>query len=108
MLNLTEAATQLGISTRTLERYTKQGIIEARTVPHGRTRRNEYTPEAVAELADKLKAGTVRPAVDGLTRTDTNRHEPTQAIAPTRTDTNRHEPTSGDTNRQRFGDHRLV
>ena len=59
-----EASKFLGISTRMIERYEKEGKLSTRTVRVGRTRKNIYDETELSQLKSELNAVRVRPKVE--------------------------------------------
>lgn len=85
-----EASKFLGISTRMIERYEKEGKLSTRTIRVGRTRKNIYDETELSQLKSELNAVRVRPKIeqsdtvrsqsmvvggDTLTRSEVNRSE---------------------------------
>lgn len=67
-----EASKFLGVSTRMVERYEKEGRLSARTIRVGRTRKNIYDEGELSELKAELNAVRVRPKIE---QNDTSRNE---------------------------------
>ncbi len=67
-----EASIFLGISTRMIERYEKEGKLSTRTVRVGRTRKNIYDETELSQLKAELNAVRVRPKIE---QADTSRNE---------------------------------
>ncbi len=67
-----EASKYLGISTRMIERYEKEGKLSTRTVRAGRTRKNIYDETELSQLKAELNAVRVRPKIE---QNDTGRNE---------------------------------
>ena len=67
-----EASKYLGISTRMIERYEKEGRLSTRTVRVGRTRKNIYDEKELSQLKSELNAVRVRPKIE---QADTDRSQ---------------------------------
>lgn len=67
-----EASKYLGISTRMIERYEKEGKLSTRTIRVGRTRKNIYDENELSQLKSELNAVRVRPKIE---QHDTGRNE---------------------------------
>lgn len=67
-----EASKYLGISTRMIERYEKEGKLSTRTIRVGRTRKNIYDETELSQLKSELNAVRVRPKIE---QHDTGRNE---------------------------------
>ena len=65
-----EASKYLGISTRMIERYEKEGKLSTRTIRVGRTRKNIYDETELSQLKSELNAVRVRPKIE---QSDTGR-----------------------------------
>ncbi len=71
-MDKSEASKYLGISTRMVERYEKEGRLSTRTVRVGRTRKNIYDEKELSQLKSELNAVRVRPKIE---QHDTGRNE---------------------------------
>lgn len=67
-----EASKFLGVSTRMVERYEKEGRLSTRTIRVGRTRKNIYDEGELSRLKSELNAVRVRPKIE---QNDISRNE---------------------------------
>ena len=75
-MNKKEAADYLGVSTRAVERYTKQGKLSVK-YEKGKTRPiATYKPDELKKLKDELETPTYQPSVVTATNTDNNEINP--------------------------------